>query len=48
MRGRLKKEDTRRLRMILKTELYTKSKITVIKTLAVTILKYSFSIIIVD
>jgi hypothetical protein len=38
----------RRLRMILKTEMYTKNKITVIGALAVTILIYSFGIIIGD
>jgi len=48
MRGRLKKEHTWRLRMVLKTELYTNNKITVVGALTVTVLTYSFGIIIGD
>jgi hypothetical protein len=42
MKERLKKEYTRRLRMILKSELNSKNKITAIGTLAVPVLRYSF------
>jgi hypothetical protein len=45
MNGRLKKEYTRRLRMILKYELNTKNKITAIGALAVPVLRYSFGVI---
>jgi hypothetical protein len=45
MKERLKKEYTRRLRMILKSELNVKNKITAIGTLAVPVLRYSFGII---
>jgi hypothetical protein len=41
MEGRLKDEYTRRLRMILKSELNTKNKITAIGALAVPVLRYS-------
>ena len=44
MKERLKKEHSRRLRMILKSELNTRNKITAIGTLAVTVLRYSFCI----
>jgi hypothetical protein len=42
MKERLKKEDNRRLRMILKSDLNTKNKITAIGALAVQVLRYSF------
>ena len=42
MKERLKKEYRRRLRMILKSELNTRNKITAIRGLAVTVLRYSF------
>jgi hypothetical protein len=45
MKERLKKKFTRRLRMILKSELNAKNKITAIGALAVTVLRYSFGII---
>ena len=45
MRARLKKEYTRRSRMILKSELNAKLKITVIGALAVPVFRYSFGII---
>jgi hypothetical protein len=45
MKERLKKEYTRRLRMILKSGLNAKNKITAIGTLAVPVLRYSFGII---
>jgi hypothetical protein len=45
MNERLKKEYTRRLKMILKSELNAKNKITAIGTLAVPVLRYSFGII---
>jgi hypothetical protein len=45
MKERLKKKDTRRLRMILKSELNTKNKITTIGALAVPVLKYNSGII---
>ena len=41
----LKKEYSRRLRMILKSELNARSKITAIGALAVPVLRYSFGII---
>jgi hypothetical protein len=45
MKERLKKEYTRRLRMILKSELNAKNKITAIGALAVPVLRYRFGII---
>jgi hypothetical protein len=45
MKERLKKEYTRRLRIILKSELNAKNKITAIGTLAVPVLRHSFGII---
>ena len=45
MQERLKKEYTTRLRMILKSELNTKNKITAIGTLAVPVLRNSVGII---
>jgi hypothetical protein len=45
MKERLKKEYTRRLRMIMKSELNAKNKITAIGALAVPVLRYSFGII---
>ena len=45
MKERLNKEYTRRLRMILKTELNAKNKITAIGASAVPVLKYSFGTI---
>jgi hypothetical protein len=45
MKERLKKEYTRRLRMILKSELNAKNKITAIGALAVPVLRYSFGMI---
>jgi hypothetical protein len=45
MKERLKKEYTRRLRMILKSELNFKNKITAIGTLAIPLLRYIFDII---
>ena len=45
MKERLKKEYSRRLRMILKSELNATNKITTIGALAVPILRYSFGII---
>jgi hypothetical protein len=45
MKGRLKEEYTRRLRMILKTELDAKNKITAIGALAILVLRYSLGII---
>jgi hypothetical protein len=48
MKERLKKKYTRRLRMILKSELNTKNKITAIETLSVPVLRYSSGIIIND
>jgi hypothetical protein len=44
MKERLKKEYSRRLRMILKSELNSKNKIT-IGALAVTVLRYCFGVI---
>jgi hypothetical protein len=41
----LKKEHTRRLRIILKSELNAKNKITATGALAVPVLRYSFGII---
>ena len=45
MKERLKQEYSRRLRMILKSELNARNKITAIRTLAVPVLRYSFGII---
>jgi hypothetical protein len=45
MKERLKKEYAKRLRMILKSELNAKKKITAIGALAVPVLRYSFGII---
>jgi hypothetical protein len=42
MKERLKKEHTRRLRMILKCAVNSKNKITVIGALAVPVIRYSF------
>ena len=45
MKERLKQEYSRRLRMILKSELNTRNKITAIGALAVPVLRYNFGII---
>ena len=45
MKERLKKEYSRKLRMILKSELNARNKITAIGALAVPVLRYSFGII---
>jgi len=45
MKGRLKQEYRRRLRMILKSELKARNKITAIEALSVPVLKYSFGVI---
>jgi len=45
MKERLKEEYSRRLRMILKSELNTRNKITAIGALVVPLLRYSFGII---
>jgi len=45
MKERLKQECSRRLRMILKSELRVRNKITAIGALAVPVLKYSFGVI---
>ena len=45
MKERLKQEYSRRLRMIPKSELKAKNKITAIGALAVPVLRYSFAII---
>jgi hypothetical protein len=45
MQERLNKEYTRRLRMILKSELNAKNKITANAALAIPVLRYSFGII---
>jgi hypothetical protein len=45
MKERLKKECTRRLRTILKSELNAKNKITAIGALAVPVLRYRFGTI---
>ena len=45
MKERLKKEYSRRLRIILKSELNARNKITAIGALAVPVLRYSFGII---
>jgi len=45
MKGRLTQEYSRRLRMILKSELNTRNKITTVGALAVPVLRYSFGII---
>ena len=44
MKERLKQEYNRRLRIILKSELNARNKITAIGTIAVPVLKYSFLI----
>ena len=43
VKQKLKKELVRRTRLILKTELNTKNRITAIKTLAIPVITYSFS-----
>jgi hypothetical protein len=45
MKDRLKQDYTRRSRMILKSELHARNKITAIGALAVPVLRYSFGII---
>ena len=45
MKERLKREYSRRLRMILKSELNARNKITAIGALAVPVLRYNFGII---
>jgi len=45
MKERLKQEYNRKLRMILKSELNARNKITAIGALAVPVLRYSFGII---
>jgi len=45
MKERLKKEYTRKLRMILKSELHAKNKITATGVFAVSLLRYSLGII---
>ena len=45
LKERLKKEYSRRLRMILKPELNARNKITAIGAVAVPVLRYSFGII---
>jgi hypothetical protein len=45
MKERLKKEYTKRLRMILKTKMNVTNEITAIGALAVQVLRYSFGII---
>jgi len=45
MKVRLQQEHSRRLRMILKSELNARNKITLIGALAVRVLRYSFGII---
>jgi energy-coupling factor transporter transmembrane protein EcfT len=45
MKARLRKEYTRRLRMIMKSELNAKNKITAIGALVVPVFSYSFVII---
>jgi D-serine dehydratase len=45
MKDRLKKEYNRRLRMVLKSELNARNKITATGALAVPVLRYSFGII---
>jgi len=45
MKERLKKEYTRRLRMIVKSKMNAKNEITAIGALAVPVLRYSFGII---
>jgi hypothetical protein len=45
MKDRLKQEYNRRVRMVLKSELNARNKITAIGALAVPILRYSFGII---
>jgi len=45
MKERLKQEYSKRLRMILKSELKDRNKITAIGALSVPVLRYSFGII---
>jgi hypothetical protein len=45
MKERLKHEYNRRLRMILKSELNARNKITAIGTLAVPVMRYNFGMI---
>ena len=45
MKQKLKKELVRRTRLILKTELNSKNRITAINTLAIPVITYSFNII---
>jgi hypothetical protein len=45
MKDRLKQKYNRRLRMVLKSELNARNKITAIGALAVAVLRYSFGII---
>jgi hypothetical protein len=45
MKGRLKPEYSRRLRMVLKSEMNARNKITATGALAVPVLRYSFGII---
>jgi hypothetical protein len=45
MKDRLKQEYNKRLRMIMKSELNARNKITAIKALEVPVLRYSFGII---
>jgi len=45
MKERLKKEYTRRVRMVLKSELNAKNKITEVGVLAVQVLRYGFGTI---
>jgi hypothetical protein len=45
MEGRLKEEHSRRLRMVLKSEVNAKNEITATGALAVPVLRYSFGII---
>jgi hypothetical protein len=45
MKERMSKQYTRRLRLILKSEVNAKNKITAIKALAVPVLRHSFGII---
>jgi hypothetical protein len=45
MKGRLKQEYSRRLRMVLKSELNARNKIAAIAAIAGPVLRYSFGII---
>ena len=45
MKQKLKKELVRRTRLILKTELNSKNRITAISTLSIPVITYSFNII---